>query len=325
MIYTQHFDTLDGLRFREDPLALYEQIIPSVLSISTIAQVGSVQAKYYADFDDPIKLNSIAIGIVGSSGTFSIYPETGELFTTVGDSYGVYDPSPARVINLDYSSVPEDLRIVSSVSFGILRYADSSAVCRIDIDYITIDYSIVEPPEPTVLKGIYRYKFSSSTEGKQAVYFKRDGLTVASQCIEFKPFCAGGKILKFLDRNGMYRFFPFNEFWEETFSPDLIGETEHYIDTLSTAQSNVRSIGYESTKELALVAYDVTAEQLDILQDLYKSMRVYLYIGTTGDAPTDWLLVNVTSGTNVSRRRKGNTGKIEVTIRLPKQYQVTVL
>jgi len=174
-------------------------------------------------------------------------------------------------------------------------------------------------------KGIYRYKITKSAAGNYPVYFKRDDITVASQCIAFKPLCTGGKVLKYMDHNGMYRFFPFNEYWEETFAPDLIGETEKYIESLRTGQSNTKSIGYENEKSLSLVAYEVTASELVILQDLFTSMRVYLYIGTTGDAPEDWLLVKVMSGSNISRRRRGVIGKVDVTIRLPKQYQVTGL
>lgn len=174
-------------------------------------------------------------------------------------------------------------------------------------------------------KGIYRYKMTKATSGKYPVYFKRDGVLIASQCVSFKPFCTGGKVLKYMDHNGMYRFFPFNEYWEETFSPNLIGETEKYIESLRSGQSGARSIGYENEKSLSLVAYEVTAAELIILQDLFTSMRVYLYIGTTGDAPEDWLLVKVMSGTNVSRKRKGAMGRFDATIRLPKQYQVTGL
>lgn len=174
-------------------------------------------------------------------------------------------------------------------------------------------------------KTLYRYKLASATSGKFPVFFKRDGVTVAAQCVTFKPFCTSGKILKFMDRNGLYRFFQFNEYWEETYKPDEIGNVEYQIDSLRTAQSSTRSLGYGVTKELSLVAYDVTSDELTILQDLFTSMRVYLYIGTTGDAPADWLLVRVTGGNNVSRRRRSANSRFDVTIELPEQYTVNAL
>ena len=174
-------------------------------------------------------------------------------------------------------------------------------------------------------KSLYRYKITSATAGRFPVFFKRDGVTVAAQCVNFKPFCTGGKILKFMDRTEFYRFYPFNEFWEERFSPDEIGNVEYQIDSLRSAQSGTRSLGYGVKKEMSLVAYDVTGDELLILQDLFSSMRVYLYIGTTGDAPADWLLVRVVSGNNISRRRRGANGRFDVTIELPEQYTVTGL
>ena len=174
-------------------------------------------------------------------------------------------------------------------------------------------------------KSLYRYKIASATAGRFPVFFKRDGVTVAAQCVNFKPFCAGGKILKFMDRTEFYRFYPFNEFWEERFSPDEIGNVEYQIDSLRSAQSGTRSLGYSVKKEMSQVAYDVTGDELSILQDLFSSMRVYLYIGTTGDAPADWLLVRVVSGNNISRRRRGANGRFDVTIELPEQYTVTGL
>ena len=93
--------------------------------------------------------------------------------------------------------------------------------------------------------GLYRYKIVKATVGKYPVFFRRNGVVEATQCVEFKPFCSGGKILKFMDRNGLYCFFPFNEYWEESFKPDMIGETEYSIDSLRTAQSGTRNIGYE--------------------------------------------------------------------------------
>ena len=323
MTYEQHFTSLAGIRFKTDPLAEFTQPQPSVLRIETLPQVGGFQAGFYIDFPSNVIINNISIAITGSSGTFSLNPTDGELFTVIGQSYGVYDPNPPRTVFLDYSGVQSGY-ITDSILFGVVRYAQSSAIGYIDIDSVVIDYTEIVPPV-IIKKGFYRYKIAKADAGKFPVYFLRDGAFVASQCVEFKPFCSGGKILKFMDRNGMYRFYPFNEYWEESFKPDIIGETEYSIDSLRTAQSGTRNIGYENSKELSLVAYDVTASELAILEDLFISMRVYLYIGTTGDAPADWLLVTVTSGNNISRRRRGSLGKIDVTIKLPEQYTVTGL
>ena len=322
MIYEQHFDSLAGIRFKTDPLAEFTQPQPSVLRIATLPQVGGFQAGFYIDFPSNVIINNISIATVDSSGNFSVNPTDGELFTIVGQSYGVYDPSPPRTVFLDYSKLPDGY-IVDSLLFGVVRYAQSSAIGYIDIDSVVIDYTEIVPPV-IIKKGFYRYKIAKANAGKFPVYFLRDGAFVASQCINFREHCTNGKVLKFMDRNGIYRFFPFNEFWEQNNEPDAIGSAELFTDSIYTGQSNKRSLGYKNKRSIAAVAYEVTAYELDILQDLMTSPFVYLYIGTTGDAPKDWLLVEV-SGTNTGRRRKGVIGRYEVTIVLPEQFNITML
>ncbi|MFZ2169378.1 MAG: hypothetical protein WAW61_07055, partial [Methylococcaceae bacterium] len=64
----------------------------------------------------------------------------------------------------------------------------------------------------------------------------------------------------------------------------------------------------------------------DILSDIYTSPRVYLEIGDgTTDEEKDWLLVDVTAGQSLVRRKKGNTSKIELTVTLPEWYNITML
>ena len=322
MIYEQHFDSLAGIRFKTDPLAEFTQPQPSVLRIATLPQVGGFQAGFYIDFPSNVIINKISIAITGSSGTFTVRDPDGELFTVIDRSYGVYDPSPPRTVFLDYSDVPAGY-IVDSILFGVLRDAQSSAIGYIDIDSVVIDYTEIVPPV-IIKKGFYRYKIAKADAGKFPVYFLRDGAIVASQCINFREHCTNGKVLKFMDRNGIYRFFPFNEFWEQNNEPDAIGSAELFTDSIYTGQSNKRSLGYKNKRSIAAVAYEVTAYELDILQDLMTSPFVYLYIGTTGDAPKDWLLVEV-SGTNTGRRRKGVIGRYEVTIVLPEQFNITML
>ena len=205
MIYEQHFDSLAGIRFKTDPLAEFTQPQPSVLRIATLPQVGYVQAGFYIDFPSNVIINNISIAIAGSSGTFSVSDPDGELFTVIGQSYGVYDPSPPRTVFLDYSEVPAGY-IVDSILFGVQRDAQSSAIGYIDIDSVVIDYTEIVPPviiHPIIKsRGFYRYKIAKANAGKFPVYFLRDGAFVASQCINFREHCTSGKVLKFMDRNG---------------------------------------------------------------------------------------------------------------------------
>jgi len=172
--------------------------------------------------------------------------------------------------------------------------------------------------------GLYRYKIAKIVAGKYPVFFRRDGIIEAAQCVTFKPFCSGGKILKYMDRNGMYRFYPFNEFYTVNYSRNSIGKIDRQFTSLQGSQGSFNSVGYKVEQKLTLIAYDVTQDELTILQDLFSSPFVYLYIGTTGDAAKDWLIVEVT-GNQEARLRKQATTRMEVTVTMPDQFSVTRL
>lgn len=172
--------------------------------------------------------------------------------------------------------------------------------------------------------GLYRYKIAKASAGKYPVFFRRNGVVEATQCITFKPFCSGGKILKYMDRNGMYRFYPFNEFYTVNNSRDRIGRIDRPFTSLQGSQGLTNSVGHKLEQKLTLIAYDVTQDELTILQDLFTSPFVYLYNGTTGDAAKDWLLVEVT-GNQEARLRKQASTRLEVTVTMPQQFTVTRL
>lgn len=329
MTYTEQFTDLTGVTFAAYPTPAYATItqpIASTARVSILPIYGYCTGLARITFPSPTKINSLTITFIGSSGTFGegsvgdylnfrvgVQPEAGAY------RYSVINPTGAVVLTTLFD-VDEP---VDYVEFGIQRSEAIATAAYADIDSVVIDYNEIIPPATTT-KGFYRYKIANANAGRFPVYFLRDGAFVASQCINFREHCTSGKVLKFMDRNGLYRFFPFNEFWEQNNEPDTIGSTELFTDSIYTGQSNKRSLGYKNKRSIAAVAYEVTAYELDILQDLMTSPFVYLYIGTTGDAPKDWLLVEV-SGTNTGRRRKGVIGRYEVTIVLPEQFNITML
>ena len=172
--------------------------------------------------------------------------------------------------------------------------------------------------------GLYRYKIAKASAGKYPVFFRRNGVVEATQCVTFKPFCSGGKILKYMDRNGMYRSYPFNEYYTVNNSRDRIGRIDRPFTSLRASQGLTNSVGHKLEQKLTLIAYDVTQDELTILQDLFTSPFVYLFNGTTGDAAKDWLLVEVT-GNQEARLRKQASTRLEVTVTMPRQFTVTRL
>ena len=141
-----------------------------------------------------------------------------------------------------------------------------------------------------------------------------------------KPLCENGRILKFLDKNGQYRFWGFNEYFEERLNIDSLGSTNELITSILYAQSDKKNLGNEIQKELALVAENVTESDLLILSQLYYSPRVYLYIGDgTSYSVENWLLVTIKNSENIQRRRKANLSTVDLTVLLPSNKSISMV
>jgi len=94
---------------------------------------------------------------------------------------------------------------------------------------------------------------------------------------------------------------------------------------LLTSQSDKKSIGYKNERSITLRAANVSAEELDLLSDIYSSPRVYLYVGTgSTDDAKDWVLVSV-KGDGVGRREKRKFGRVELQVILPKHNTITAI
>jgi hypothetical protein len=171
--------------------------------------------------------------------------------------------------------------------------------------------------------GFYRYKFETATT--QTVTLFVNGTAAATHSVVAKDVCTGYKQLKFLDRNGQYRFYPFVAEYGIKDTPKEIGEVNEYVASLLTSQSDKKSIGYNNERSLTLRAANVSAEELDLLSDVYSSPRVYLYVGTgSTDDAKDWVLVSV-KGDGIGRREKRKFGRVELQIILPKHNTITAI
>lgn len=173
------------------------------------------------------------------------------------------------------------------------------------------------------MAGFYRYKYDNLSVGDHVITSVING-TSYTKTIRIKPFCTDSLYLKYLDRNGQYRFYIFNPYYEKKESPKLIGSTNNIINELLTAQSNKKNIGYTSERVITAIAYDVPQDELNLLSDLYISPRIYLHIGST-DNLKDWLLVTVKSKDNLLKRKKGNFYNVEIEITLPDTNTIKML
>jgi hypothetical protein len=168
--------------------------------------------------------------------------------------------------------------------------------------------------------GYYRYKVNDLPEGEHVFNWIINGEVGCTAKVIVKKNCPEFKYLKYMDTNGFYRFFPFNERWQQTDRTTLIGQTNNIVLSLKDSAGQKKNVGYKNTRVLSLVAENVSTEELEILTDIYSSPRVYL---NNGDKD-DWILVTL-KGDGVTRRRKKYFDKFTVTIELPERYAITTV
>lgn len=172
--------------------------------------------------------------------------------------------------------------------------------------------------------GIYRYKIGSVPSSGATITFKVGGVDIKVCTVQNIASCYG-RILKYLNRDGQYRLFPFNQYYEENETPKQIGKVNTIVKSILTSQAESKNAGYKSERKILLKADGITSDQLDVLKDLYTSPRVYLYIGSGTDLASDWLLVTVKVDKNIRKERKGNFTTINVEVQLPEIYSITML
>jgi len=170
--------------------------------------------------------------------------------------------------------------------------------------------------------GFYRYK--TSTAINKTYHWIVNNVEVGSKDVQVLDTCPGDLILKYLDKNGQYRFYPFSKFYETTDNPQKIGSVNKFLVSLLSDQSEKRNVGYKNTRQIGATA-EVNNDQLEKLKDIYTSPRVYLYVGSGNDAKTDWLEVEITAAPAIVKRRKANSGYIAININLPENYSITML
>jgi hypothetical protein len=233
----------------------------------------------------------------------------------------------AGTVALPYAAdyVTIETQLVVSPDDWVLPGLRCPSICLLSTDAtedIDVNIDSIVFYKPTT-KGYYRLKVDD-LEVDTTYTLKNGSTTLATKVVRVKDFCTDYKYLKYLDRNGQYRFAVFNNRWQSKDTPKAIGKIQQLITNLQTDQGSTKNVGYTNERKLTLVADDVLSDELDILSDIYTSPRVYLQIGT-GDTAADWLLVDVTSSDNLVRRKKGNTSKVELTVTLPEWYNVTML
>lgn len=169
--------------------------------------------------------------------------------------------------------------------------------------------------------GYYRYKHLV-TEDKILTCFIDDQTFTKS--IKMLNECEA-IILKYLDSNGQYRFYPFNKYYRTFDNPTQIGSVNKMITNILTDKSDSSNIGYKNERKIELTC-EANEDQLLILSDIYTSPRVYLYTGTgSNDNESDWIEIKLIANENTIHRRKANNGRVDIVVTLPENYTITML
>ena len=143
----------------------------------------------------------------------------------------------------------------------------------------------------------------------------------------FEPIieCGYNQCLKFLDKNGLYKFLPFEGIGERSLSVDNIGNIEALVTSLKDSKGNAYSAGKKAERTRTMFLNNIPSWGAAQVEELMDSPVVYMYIGedyTTSDLETDWLMVEVTNK-SFSYSTKSNFINVKVNVKLPRQYTIT--
>ena len=172
--------------------------------------------------------------------------------------------------------------------------------------------------------GFYRYKVKPNTNQDVNLYI--NGILSGTKTIEIKDFCEGSKRIKFLNKDGQYRFVVFNKYYEINDKPKEIGKVNNIITSLLSSQTAEKSVGYKNERKLDLVSESISQDELNVFKDLWTSPRVYLYIGDgLTDEISDWVEVTIQTKNPITKIPKGSYTDIKLSAILPKHYSVNML
>lgn len=172
--------------------------------------------------------------------------------------------------------------------------------------------------------GYYRYKIALVSTSGNTVTFKVGGVDTKVCTVRPLILCDGKRILKYLNKNGQYRFYAFSNYYEELEQPREIGTVANMITSILNSKAANKSVGYKSERTLNLKSEPVSTDDLELLRDIYTSPRVYLYVGSGTDTESDWVLVTVKANRSIRKEAKVKFSQIDIEVTLPETYLITM-
>lgn len=172
--------------------------------------------------------------------------------------------------------------------------------------------------------GYYRYKTIRNSNTDLTVTLFINDVPVKTKTLLFVDSCTSEKTLKYLNKDGQYRFFTFNQFFELSDKPELIGELQNFEQGLQETKSSTSVIGYRNSKQYLLTNDLVSKEVLQIFSEIHTSPRVFMYIGDyTSFLDTDYIEV-IVKGDGLIRPRKNNFVQVNLTVEIKNQNTIAL-
>lgn len=153
---------------------------------------------------------------------------------------------------------------------------------------------------------IYRAKTTFNSLGSQSYTATIDGQPVTKQVIVL-PACDNMIICKYLDGDGLFRFYPFSARYTDKLDIKRIGNV---IDYESNTQ---KSIGSNATRIIVANAY---------IEEQFISVVKWLFVSPTIELLIDgvWASATIADGNYVIRKGKGGSIIVDVQFNLS-EYQ----
>lgn len=133
-----------------------------------------------------------------------------------------------------------------------------------------------------------------------------------------RPWCDNDIKLKYLDRNGQYRFVFCNQYYSISETPKSLGDIDNIIKSIADDKGDKTKIGYSNNQTYTLKASQLNIQERELLGDLYNSPEVYLMLENKE------VLVEV-QGDNIRKLSKNKFGDVSITVKLPKSYNISRL
>lgn len=296
-----------------------------------VSKNAATEADLYFDFDRfPVYQQSLRIIDADSKVALFTLPRVDKWIIS---SVNVVGTAPASVtINATKSNVGDVSTTIAYSIDGVNYFPTNvftgvaagsyTAYIKDNLNGVwTYPFTVESPPPPiNSIKGYYRYKVLSNSN--KTITINVNGIPDASMNVVSIDTC-NAYIVKYLDSNGQYRFYPFNEYAYKYDQPEEIGYIDKFITNILNDQSNRKSVGFRNNRTIELVA-DVPTEHLELIKDLYTSPRVYLYIGDIDNAQ-GWLEVKQEVSEPLILPRKKKVVSVNLILTLPETYQITML